>query len=85
MVSVNEKALRTLEYGKIIERLQQYAGSEPGRKLCAELKPQTELSKILELQKETSDALTRVFQKGSLSFHGLPDIRGTVKLLEVGS
>ncbi len=85
MVSVNEKALRTLEYGKIIERLQQYAGSEPGRKLCAELKPCTELSKILELQRETADALARVFQKGSLSFNGLPDIGGTVKLLEVGS
>lgn len=85
MVSVNEKALRTLEYNKIIERLQQFAGSEPGRKLCAELKPQTELSEILSLQKETSDALARIFQKGGLSFHGLPDIGGTVKLLEVGS
>ena len=85
MVSVNERALRTLEYGKIIERLQQYAGSEPGRRLCAELKPYTELSKILEVQKETADALARVFQKGSLSFNGIPDIGGTVKLLEVGS
>lgn len=85
MVSVNERALRTLEYGKIIERLQQFAGSEPGRRLCAELKPQTELGRIMELQRETSDALARVFKKGSLSFHGLPDISGTVKLLEVGS
>ncbi len=85
MSSVNEKALRTLEYGKIIERLQQYAGSEPGRKLCADLKPQTKLSGILALQRETSDALARVFQKGGLSFNGVPDIRGTVKLLEVGS
>jgi DNA mismatch repair protein MutS2 len=85
MVSVNERALRTLEYGKIIERLQQYAGSEPGRKLCADLKPQTELAKIEELQRETTDALKRVFKKGSLSFNGVPDIRGTIKLLEVGS
>ncbi len=85
MASINERALRTLEYGKIIERLQHYAGSEAGRKLCAELKPQTELSKIQELQKETTDALKRVYQKGSLSFNGLPDIGGTLKLLEVGS
>ncbi len=85
MASINERALRTLEYGKIIERLQHYAGSEAGRKLCAELKPQTTLGKIQELQKETSDALTRVYQKGSLSFNGLPDIGGTLKLLEVGS
>jgi len=85
MASINEKALRTLEYGKIIERLQHYAGSEPGRRLCAELKPQTEISKIEELQRETTDALKRVFKKGSLSFNGLPDIGGTLKLLEVGS
>jgi len=85
MVSVNERALRTLEYGKIIEKLQQYAGSEPGRRLCAQLKPLTELAKITELQQETADALTRVFQKGSLSFNGVPDITGTIKLLEVGS
>lgn len=84
-MSVNEKALRTLEYGKIIERLQHYAGSEAGRKLCAELKPQTTLSKIEELQRETTDALKRVFKKGSLSFNGLPDIGDTLKLLEVGS
>ena len=85
MASINEKALRTLEYGKIIERLQHYAGSESGRRLCAELKPQTKLSKIEELQRETTDALKRVFKKGSLSFNGLPDIGGTLKLLEVGS
>ena len=85
MASVNEKALRTLEYGKIIERLQHYAGSELGRRLCAELKPQTKLSEIEELQRETTDALKRVFKKGSLSFNGLPDIGGTLKLLEVGS
>ncbi len=85
MNSVNEKALRTLEYGKIVERLQHYAGSEPGRRLCAELKPRTTLNEIQELQKETSHALARVFQKGSLSFNGLPDIGGAIKLLEVGS
>lgn len=85
MAGINERALRTLEYGKIIEKLQQYAGSEPGRRLCAQLKPLTELTKIAELQTETADALTRVFQKGSLSFNGVPDISGTIKLLEVGS
>ena len=67
MVSVNERALRTLEYGKIIERLQHYAGSEPGRKLCAELKPFTELSKIEELQRETTDALKRLVVPASMA------------------
>lgn len=85
MAGINEKALRTLEYGKMIERLQQYAGSELGRRLCAELKPQTRFADVLLLQRETSDALKRIFQKGGLSFSGLPDIRGAIKFLEVGS
>lgn len=82
---MNEKALRTLEYDKIIERLKQQAGSETGRQLCAALLPKTDLEEITQMQRETTDALKRVFQKGSLSFNGVPDIRGAIKLLEVGS
>ena len=82
---MNEKALRTLEYDKIIERLKQQAGSETGRQLCAALLPKTDLEEITQMQRETSDALKRIFQKGSLSFNGVPDIRGAIKLLEVGS
>ena len=37
------------------------------------------------MQEETRDALARIYKKGSLSFYGLPDIRGALKLLEVGS
>lgn len=82
---MNEKAFHTLEYDKMIEKLQQFAGSEPGKRRCAALKPFTDLEVIQEAQKETSDALARIFAKGGLSFHGLPDIGGTIKLLEVGS
>ena len=82
---MNEKALRTLEYDKIIERLKQQAGSETGRQLCAALLPKTDLEEITQMQRETTDALKRVFQKGSLSFNGVPDIRGAIKLLEIGS
>lgn len=83
--SMNERALKTLEYDKIIEQLKKYAGSELGKDLCAKLKPQTDIEVIKKLQGETRDALSRVYQKGSLSFNGVPDIRGAVKLLEVGS
>ena len=41
---MNEKALRVLEYPKIIERLTKLAGSEPGKKLCSQLVPSTDLS-----------------------------------------
>ncbi len=37
------------------------------------------------MQTETSDALRRIYQKGSLSFSGVTDIRGSLKRLEIGS
>ena len=37
------------------------------------------------MQHETSLALARIYQKGSLSFSGVYDIRGSLKRLEVGS
>ncbi len=82
---MNERALKTLEYDKIIEQLKKYAGSEMGRSLCGKLVPQTDLETIKNMQQETRDALQRIYQKGSLSFNGVPDIRGALKLLEVGS
>ncbi len=82
---MNERALKTLEFDKIIEQLKRYAGSEMGKTLCAQLKPQTDINVIQTMQQETRDALQRIYQKGSLSFNGVPEIRGALKLLEVGS
>ncbi len=82
---MDERACKVLEYDKVIEMLKRYAGSELGRARCAELKPQTDVKEIHRMQEETRDALARIYKKGSLSFYGLPDIRGALKLLEVGS
>ncbi|MDO4522494.1 MAG: endonuclease MutS2 [Eubacteriales bacterium] len=82
---MNQKALRTLEYQKIIDQLVGFAGSVPGRELCKHLLPSTNLEEIRTLQHETSLALTRIYQKGSISFSGVSDIRGSLKRLEIGS
>ncbi len=82
---MNEKALKTLEYFKIIDRLAELAGSELGKEKCRALRPLTDNEKIRELQRETADALARVYKKGSLSFSGIHDIRASVKRLEVSS
>ena len=82
---MNEKALRTLEYNKIILRLNELAGSSRGKELCAGLLPSHKLSDIIRLQKETSDALSRLLRKGSLSFSGIHDIRPSLMRLKVGS
>jgi len=82
---MNQKVLRTLEYYKIIEKLTDYAASEPGKKLCRELIPSSDFHEIVQNQTETADAVTRVRQKGNLSFSGVSDIRDSLKRLEIGS
>lgn len=82
---MNEKALRILEYPKIIDMLTGYASSPMGKELCRNLMPSSDISEILQGQMETSDALTRVMKKGSLSFSGIRDIRGSLLRLKVGS
>ena len=82
---MNDKALRILEYPKIIEQLAGCATSHPGQMQCRSLLPQTDLSRILALQEETADALRRIYAKGSLSFSGVRDLRGDIRRLEIGS
>ncbi len=82
---MNEKALRVLEYPKIIQQLTECATSQPGKALCRALEPSDNLPEIVRTQQETADALRRIYAKGSLSFSGVRDIRGDVRRLEIGS
>lgn len=82
---MNEKALSTLEYDKIIEMLTSRASSPLGKTRCETLVPSTSLAEIEYKQQQTQDALTRLFQKGNLSFGGVKDVRGSLKRLEIGS
>lgn len=82
---MNEKVLRTLEYNKIIDMLADKATSDPGRKLCQNLKPFTDIAVINEAQQQTADALSRLFKKGSTSFGGNKELGYTLKSLSIGS
>lgn len=82
---MNPKTYKTLEYTKIIERLTDLASSPLGREMCEKLEPSIDLDEIRLLQKQTSDALSRLWKKGAVSFSGTRDIRGSLKRLEIGS
>ncbi|MBP3913093.1 MAG: endonuclease MutS2 [Lachnospiraceae bacterium] len=82
---MNEKVLHTLEYDKIIGSLVSYAGSFPGKELCAALKPSASLPEVIRLQDETEAALGRLLKKGTISFGSVTDIRASLKRLEIGS
>jgi DNA mismatch repair protein MutS2 len=82
---MNQKVLKTLEYDKIIQILTEKADSEPGKKLCRELIPSANLEEIRRSQRETRDALGRLFKQGSTSFGSNRDLGFSIKSLEIGS
>lgn len=82
---MNSKALRILEYHKIINLLVDKASSAPGKELCQKLEPMTNLSDIEEAQRQTADAFTRLVKGGRIHFSGNNDITFSIKSLEIGS
>lgn len=82
---MNQKALKTLEYHKIIAQLADYAASPLGKALCAGLVPSSDYEEIRTWQQQTTDAVNRVRLKGTVSFSGVRDIGDSLKRLEIGS
>lgn len=82
---MNRKSLTTLEYNKIIDKLQSFAVSRDAKNKAAKLVPMTDIDKINVCLTETGDAVSRLYAKGCASFSGVFDVMGSVKRLEVGS
>ncbi|PKM65934.1 MAG: endonuclease MutS2 [Firmicutes bacterium HGW-Firmicutes-2] len=81
---MNQKALKILEYDKIILQLRQLAQSEPGKKMVDTLKPYSDLETIIRKQNETSEALSTVLKYGSLPIRGTHLIGPSLKRLAIG-
>ena len=81
---MNQKALKVLEYDKIIQLLAEQATSDAGKKRCLELVPMTDKQLITDAQAQTADALSRIYRKGSISFGGFKDPGFQMKRLEIG-
>jgi DNA mismatch repair protein MutS2 len=81
---MNEKALRVLEYSKIIESLTNLAGSESARGVIATLQPSNDSTVIQEGLDETSEAVTLIVHKGPLPMGNLYDINDQLALAQKG-
>ena len=81
---MNQKALKVLEYDKIIQLLAEQATSDAGKKRCLELVPMTDKQLITDAQAQTADALSRIYRKENISFGGLKDPGFQMKRLEIG-
>ncbi len=81
---MQQKALKTLEYNKIIEQLEKHASSSLGRDLCRHLLPNADLEEVRHAQDETDQARTVYRLKGSVPLGGIFDIRGSMKRARIG-
>ena len=82
---INEKTLRILEFGKITDRLAEYADSVPAKNICIKVRPFTDTDKVNEALDQTNDALRRIYAKGKVGFRGTVSIRDMVKRLEAAA
>lgn len=82
---MNKKALKTLEFNKIIDLLEEYAASEGGKALCRSLEPSCDIDTVLRTLANTDDALTRLYARGELSFQGVTDLTESLKRLDIGA
>ena len=82
---MNDKCLKTLEYNKIIDMLKNLTISGLGKEKVSNLEPMTDINAITIAQTETSDALKRIYKKGTLPMTGIHDITPSLLRLEVGS
>lgn len=81
---MNEKIFGILEFSKIQEMLEKCATSQPGRVLCRNLMPETEIEKIQHMQDETSAARERIRHNAVVSFSKVTDLSKVFEKLESG-
>ncbi|XID93244.1 endonuclease MutS2 [Paenibacillaceae bacterium WGS1546] len=76
---MNAKALRTLEYDKIVRRLQGLAATSLGKEEAEKLSPIRELPLVVRRLAATSEAVRAVDLKGAPAFGGITDIRASLQ------
>lgn len=81
---MNQKALETLEYKKIIAQLKREMGSAASAKLADELTPLTSEKIIKEELRSTTEAVDLIVRKDPLPTGGLYDIREALLLAKKG-
>ena len=80
---MNQKVLKTLEFDKIVARLEEKCLTPLGKKAARSLVPLPTVYDVRDAQQETEDALSRLYRFGSFSASGARDIRDSLARLRV--
>lgn len=81
---MNEKALKVLEYDKILKMLEEKAQSELAKNMIKELQPLKQIDEVKYALKETQDAVNLVSKLGTPSLAGIYDIGTIIRRAEIG-
>ncbi|UJL45007.1 endonuclease MutS2 [Virgibacillus sp. NKC19-16] len=81
---MNDRILRTMEFEKIIEQLNNQAATSLGKDLAFGLRPSTDISEVKMLQRETDEAMQIIRLNLSIPLGGVADIRASLKRSVIG-
>lgn len=79
---MNTKYLKSLEYDKIIEKLNTYCKTYIGKEKLSNLLPKFDKSSVLDLLNLTQEASSLIYRKGNIPLSDLPDISINIKALD---
>ncbi len=81
---MKDKALKTLEYDKILNLLANQAVSDGGRKKLLDLRPMTDAALIREAMAETDEAVSVILRKGQLPLGQIYEIEDLLHFVRKG-
>jgi len=82
--SMDDKSFRTLEFGKILERIAGYCDFNVSNEKALELRPVSDIVAASQLLEQTSEAIDALSKRPDLSIGGARDIRQPVDLAKHG-
>ncbi|RSK28090.1 endonuclease MutS2 [Bacillus sp. HMF5848] len=81
---MQKRALKVLEYDKVIEQLSQHVSSSLGREKATNLMPSSSYEDVMRWQLETDEAAKVLRLKGQFPLGGITDIRPHIKRASIG-
>ncbi|MBV9282949.1 MAG: endonuclease MutS2 [Chloroflexi bacterium] len=82
---ISNKTLQTLEFDKILDRLQDHASFSAGKETVLALRPAADLATAQTWQSQTSEARRLLEMRPATHLGGAHDVRGAIRRAEVGS
>ena len=79
---MNAKYLKTLEYNKMLDNLNNYCKTYLGKEEVVNITPEFSMEKVTSALEFTKESVSLIFRKGNIPLSDVPDISLSIKSLE---